>query len=162
MKKMLIGILIFVSCIVVSVFAYFAYFVYSVKTMHTSRTLAENVQISSEPTEISPEKPLEGKKGVQQIALLIDGYKPDIKDEDRHIKLADGTVVNPEIELVDENNNVHPLKISGRTFSENEVQVRFSGIDQLSVPRDLSYKSVRIRSDEQFRCSVYWKDYDLK
>lgn len=161
---MLIGVLIVLSCIVVLLLGFYAFFVYSVKTMHTSQTLAENIQISSEPTEITLEKPLKGKKLVQQIALSIEGYKPKITDQGFVIKLTDGTIVNPQIEVVDENGNVYPLEKNGRTFTGNGdlVDVRFGGIDGMSVPGNLAYKTVRISSDKPFRCNIYWKDYDLK
>ena len=155
MKKKLIGILIFLSCIVVPVLGFYACFV------NTDRTLAENIQISSEPTEITPEKLLIGRKSVQHISLLIDEYKPDINDPDRRIKLTDGTIVNPRIELVDKDDQVHPLEISGLSWSQDRVEVDFGGIDEMSVPKK-RYKTVRISSDKPFRCSVFWKDFNLK
>jgi hypothetical protein len=160
MKKAIWKIIIGLSLAVILIFGFYAYFYYSVKTMYITQTLAKGIEVTSEKREITFEKPLKAEKQIQEIALSIDGYKPDIGEADMNIKLDDGTILEPEIELVDENNNTHQLKSSGQTFKGEEVLVSFR--EKNKSFEKIAYKAVRIRSNKSFRCSVYWKDYDLK
>ena len=153
-------ILIGLSCIGVLALGFYAYFNYSIKAMYISQTLAKDIEITSDKVEIIAETPLKAKKQIQEIALSIDGYKPDISNHDSTIKLNNGTVIEPKIELVDENNDVHQLKVIGQSFNADGVLVRFREINEPS--KHISYKAVRISSYKPFRCDVYWKDYDLK
>lgn len=157
---MSVAILVGLSCIVVLALGFYAYFNYAVKATHISQLLAKEVEITSDKLEITPETPLKPNKQIQEIALSIDGYKPDIGNQDWTIKLNDGTIIEPKIELVDENNNIHPLKVIGQSFKAEEVLVRFREVNEPS--KNITYKLIRISSDKSFRCSVYWKDYDLK
>lgn len=164
MKKALI---IFSACLSITaifIFGSYAFFVYSVKAMHKKQTIAENIQITADWQEITPEQPLKPTKQVQRIMLSIEGYESKIERNDfGNIKLADGKNINPEIQIVDENGKVYKLKNSSRLGND----VGFSPIEEngenFQLPRDLSYKIVKIRSDKPFRCKkIYWYDYDLK
>lgn len=164
MKTAVIVILSVILLVVLLVGGFYAFFMYSLKNMHKKTIVAENAQITSEWLEIKPEKPLETAKLVQNVQLLIEGYKSDIQNSDfGDITLSDGTRINPEIEIVDENGKVYKLKDSHRIgnligFSVDE---KFHGSH--SFPKDVKYKTIRIRSDKPFQCEkVIWYDYDLK
>ena len=172
MKKALIIIIGSVSFLIaVLLFGFYAFFAYSVKTinnsvetMHKKQIVAENVQITSEWLEIKAETPLKITKRVQNIELLIEGYEHDINKNDfGNIQLKDGTFVNPEVQIVDENGKTYQLKYSQRSgdligFSLNE---KIHGTH--SFPKEVTYKSIRIRSDNPFLCKkIIWHDYDVK
>ena len=160
MKKALRTIIIGLSSGVVLILGFYSYFYYSVKTMYITQTLAKDIEITSEKREIIFEKPLKARKQIQEIALSIENYKPEIGDAEMTIKLNDGTIREPRIELVDEDNNVHQLESSGQTFKGEEVFVRFREKNKSSG--NIAYKAIRISSDKPFRCDVYWWDHDLK
>jgi hypothetical protein len=142
----------------------YAFITYKLKTKNRKQIIAENIEINSVWLEISFEKPLEPNKQVQKILLAIENF------EDRHddffsimIKLQDGTIINPEIEIVDETGKTYRLKVA----SIHGNAVGFSPNENLhgtyKFPKDAVYKTVRIRSDNPFFCKmIYWYDYDLK
>lgn len=162
MKKMFWAIIIGAGCIVVLIFGFFAYLNHSMKAaleaMHRKEIVAENILITSDWLEITPKNPLEVTKLVQEIVLSIENYENDIHTNDfRNIKLADGTAINPEVQIVDENGKIYQLRDGTRLgnlvgFTPNQ-----------GFPRKVTFKTVRIRSDKSFRCKkIYWYDYDLK
>lgn len=164
MKTVLVIILAALSLIAIIVFGFYAFFTYSVKEMHGKQTVAENVQVTDEWSEITSEQLLEPTKQVQNVQLLIKNYKYDIQNSDfGNIKLSDGTKIKPEIEVTDENGKVYKLKESSRLgdligFSVDE---KFHGSH--TFPKDVKYKTIRIRGDEPFQCEkIIWYDYDLK
>lgn len=137
---------------------------YITSSMHKKTIVAENAQITSEWLEIKPEKPLETTKLVQNVQLLIEGYKSDIQNSDfGDITLTDGRKIKPEIEIVDENGKVYKLKDSHRIGDLIGFSIDEKIHGSHSFPKDIKYKIIRIRSDESFQCKkVIWYDYDLK
>lgn len=164
MKKALIIILSVIFLIVILVSSFYALFMYSVIKMYKKQQVAENVQVTSEWFEITPEQPLKITKQVQSVQLLIEGYKHDVhKDDFGNIQLTDGTYINPEVEIVDENGKTYQLKDGRRSgdligFSPNK---EIHGTPYFT--KDVTYKTIRIRSDKTFICKkIIWYDYDLK
>lgn len=164
MKKALIIVLVCFSLTAIFVFGSYAFLAYSVKAMHKKQTIAEDAQITSDWQEITPEQPLKSTKQVQKIMLSIEGFENDLEKPDfENIKLADGTTISPEIQIVDENGKVYQLKHSAKLGND----VGFSPIEKVDgnhqFPKNVSFKTVKIRSDKPFRCEkIYWYDYDLK
>ena len=164
MKTALIVILGGLVIAAVLVFVGNAYIKYSLRAMHRRETLAENVRVNSDWQEIRFEEPLKGEKQVQKVMLSIDGYEHNLHDNDfGKIRLTDGTFVNPEIQIVDENDKIYQLRDGTRLGNS----VGFSPDQEIhgtyEFPRDVAYKSVKIRSDKPFQCSrIYWYDHDLK
>jgi hypothetical protein len=130
-----------------------------VKARHKKQTLAENIQVSSEWTEITPEKPLQGTEQIQRVMLSIEDYESMSDDSDAgNIKLKNGTEINPEIQIVDENGKVYELRAIGLRNGD----VVFS-LEKGLLPRDVTYKNVGIRSDKPFPArEIYWYDYSFK
>lgn len=164
MKKALIIISGVFLLVVVLVGGFYAFFIYSVKNMHKRQLVAENVQITSKWLEITPEKALEPTKLGQTVQLLIEGYEHDIhKNDFSNIQLKDGTYIKPEVEIVDENGKIYQLTDGER----NGNLIGFYPDKKIhgtsSFPKDVNYKTIRIRSDKPFRIEkIYWNDYDLK
>lgn len=135
----------------------------AMNSMHKKQIVAENVQITNEWTEITSEKPLEPTKLVQEVQLLIKGYKSDIgKPDFGNITLTDGTKIKPEVEIVDENGKSYQLKDGHRVdnFVGFSVDDKIHGSSEF--PKNVSYKIILIRSDKPFLRKIIWYDYDMK
>lgn len=143
-------------------------FWYSISNMYIVQPLAQNVQVTSEWKEIEINPSLNIKKQVQKISLKIDDYESKTNDNSfQIIKLKDGTILNPEIILIDENNKKYRLKDCCRTYSGSTTNSAEFGFDQKSngldsLPKDVKYKAVFIKSDKPFKCDITWIDNDLK
>lgn len=137
----------------------------AMNSRHKKQFVAENVRINSEWTEITPDKLLEPEKQVQNIQLLIEGYKFDIHNPDfGDITLSDGTKTTPELEIVDENGKIYKLKESSRAGDLIGFSVDDKIHDSPAFPKNVKYKTIRIRSDDvSFRCKkIIWHDFDMK
>src|SRR5258708_34561661 len=77
------------------------------------RPIAKNLKITQEWTEITVDPPLKPNKIVQEINLRIDNFREDRNSNNFEIKLPDGTVIDPELEIYDENGNKFEFHHSG-------------------------------------------------
>lgn len=123
-----------------------------------NRVIGENVAVSHEWLELTPPFPLRPWKQNQYITLDVEGAKrsvnPDgssgyeIKDWSK-IELLDGTLITPEIQLVDE---------YGESFSLRHSMDDYLGEGfSTSLPSDRVYRTVRIRSDKPMNCKkIIW------
>jgi hypothetical protein len=159
-----IVILLFLLFCGLLVAGFYAFFMYSLNNKYRKQTIVEDIQVTSEWIEITPDEPLETTKLVQNVQLLIEGYEHDIlKDDFGNIQLKNGTYINPEVEIVGENRKTYQLRDGQRSgdligFSPNK---EIHGTS--SFPMNIKYKSIRIRSDKPFICKkVIWNDYNLK
>jgi hypothetical protein len=163
--KIVLGIFLVV---VILVSGYFALFLYSVYNLSEKQKIAENTQITREWLEITPKKPLKANRQVQKVLLSIKDYEETISDSLEEIELENGTIIKPEIEIIDENGKIYHLKKSSRLqSSEFGMLIGFSLDEEKhqleSLPQNLTYRSIRIRSDKPFYCKkIIWYDYDLK
>lgn len=164
MKKMFAVILAGLFLTSVLGLGFYVWFIYSVKAMHKKQTVAENIQVTSDWLEVSLEKPLKTTKQVQKVMLSIEGYKSDYRNNDfGNIKLADGTSINPEIQVVDESDKIYELRDGTRTGNDVGFYPNKEIHGTHSFPNDVTYKTIKIRSDKPFLCKrIYWYDYDLK
>ena len=145
------------------VLLYAGYIVYSLLTRQIDREIAGNLSISSEWVEITPRPPLKARNRTQTVILYIDGYKRDIADTRSQIIMPDGTVLNPEVEVIDEYGKVYPLRI-GQWLSGGVGFSRDSDPGSNSrFPQDRTYSKVRIRSAQPFKVvKVFWECYEPK
>jgi hypothetical protein len=121
----------------------------SVNSNHKEQIVAKNVQITDEWTEITPIQLLESTNQFQAILLSTECFNE--------------TEINPEIEIIDENGKVYRLKGGSRLNSHFKFSLdeKLHGFD--SFPRDVKYRTIRIRSDKTFKCEkIIWYDYTLK
>lgn len=167
MKKILISIGIAISAIFLFGISVYAFFWFSVLQMYIAKPIAKDVEVNSEWKVIEIKTLLQIKKQVQKISLKIEGYESKTNDNSFKIKLKDGTVLNPEIILVDENNKKYQLKDCCRTYkgattdsAEFDLDQKIAGIE--SLPKDVKYKALMIKSEIPFKCDIAWIDNDLK
>jgi hypothetical protein len=141
-----------------------ASFIYSLNDVN--RVIAENVTTSSDWLEITPTPSLKPSKQTQYITLDVEGAKrsvnPDgssgyeIKDWSK-IELLDGTLISPDVQLVDEYGNTYSLRASMDDYAGKGFTADFNPSTGSNFPKDRAYRSVRIRSDKPIRCKrIIW------
>ena len=75
----------------------------------------------------------------------------------RGIRLPDGSLTIPEIQLIDSDGNAHKLEYSG--FRGDEL-IRFALPEQSTIKE---YRGIRIRSDKPINCKeIIWSCFNLK
>ncbi|HEY0457818.1 MAG TPA: hypothetical protein VGC97_01625 [Pyrinomonadaceae bacterium] len=144
------------------------YFAYMSGHMSVSQEIASNVSISSEWTVIKPESPMKTKRDFQSVLLNIEGCKTHGKKSD--LILPDGTIVNPELEILDEYGNNYPLDsksgvVNNYDSESDTFELYSAGFSKKGgeLPEDRVYTEVRIRSDKPFVASkIIWYNYNLK
>ncbi len=121
-------------------------------------TLATNLNVSNEWIEISPEPLLQTRRMVSEIAIALPNYRDDRRGFE--IKLSDGRIINPEIELIDVSGNVLELGNIGFNYTGSYDLIVFT--PKGGVPKG-EYKTLRIRSDEPFTLDrMFWRERNLK
>ena len=169
MKKIIlytVGSIVLGLCVfAIGAYAIFWYSV--VYGMYITQPLAQDVRVTSEWQRVEIQPPLKIKKQVQSISLRINGFESKTSDDYQKIILSNGTILNPEVILIDENNKTYLFKDSSRSYNRGKTQEaqfaidrKLNGID--SLPKDVKYTAIMIRSDKFFKCDLIWIDNDLK
>jgi hypothetical protein len=112
------------------------------------------VVLSADWLEIKPKQPLKAERQIQQVVIEFAQHgTADVKN--RGLRLADGTLVIPEVELVDDRGNHFALK----AVAFGETAIGFSAEDKL--PNDRTYPSVRIKANRSIALSsVNWQRWN--
>lgn len=118
-----------------------------------NRTIKGETTLTPEWTEITVETPLKPERDVQAVLLYLeDPYIGEF--EGKGVRLPDGSLVKPEVQLVDVVGNTYTLKYYG--FFGRKLII-YTLRDQLAG-RD--YRAVRVRSDKPIRCKeIIWRCY---
>ena len=145
---LLLGMLGFVVLLV------WAYARYWFATKQSDREIARSLSIDSDWVEILPKPPLRIQKHVQCLLLLTDGDIQRSVTLPTQFELPDGTLIDPEVEVVDGIGNVMRLE----SFLQNSNLAYKTDFTKGEV-----LTRVRIRSQTPFRCSrVIWECERLK
>src|SRR5437588_2998880 len=119
------------------------------------RTISGPVTITPEWTEIVPKEPLKAERQINNFILVFDTsqlYEPN--DNTNGIRFPDGSVVTPEVQLIDQGGRSYTLTSIG--VSRNGMVLRYE-----NLPQNISYRMVRIRSDKPIKVSkIYWRCYN--
>src|SRR4051812_1384348 len=99
--KLIIEILLLLLTVIALVVIYFIVSGY-VWLKQSVRKVASGVNISTDWLELTPQPPLKVMKHVQYLTILVDGYHRSNDDNRNQIPLPDGTLANPEVEILDE------------------------------------------------------------
>jgi hypothetical protein len=128
---------------------------------NNDQTLARNFDVTNEWKEIRIDPPVKPEYRHQALDLRPVGFTVDRTGKDSEIRLPDGTVVEPVVEIYDEHGNMFPLHKGGFTMGRNDYVDFTPGTGIL--PSNGSYVYLRIRSDIPFVCDeILWIDYDPK
>ena len=123
----------------------------------TDHTIASVTTISTEWLEITPEKPLKPEKDEQQVGLYLEGPFSSPLDAPDGVRVADASVVTPEVELVDTEGNVIRLEWSGTRGT------RILSFGLLKKLGGREYRTVRIRADKPIKCKeILWTNIEWK
>lgn len=119
--------------------------------------VALNFTVTPEWQEIVPEIPLTVNRDRQTVYLVIDGFNREIGDPEWNIKLPDGAIAKPEVQVVDDAGNIYEL--TGRSWAGSSAG--FSIGKPMGIVSDLplfrTYPKIRIRSNVGFTCSkIIW------
>lgn len=127
---------------------------YLFRSPFLDREIKGQVTISSYWLEITPDKPLKPERDVEEVELSLE--PPFIGDFESHkVRLPDGSLVLPEVQLIDQNGNTFNMKYRG---FNGRMNIYFSNFDEL--PKDREYRTVRIRSEKPINCKkIYWSCY---
>ena len=125
----------------------------------TDRDIAGATAITSQWSEIGPLPALKPSGKQSLVILELEGdYTPDFQAQ--MLLFPDGSLGIPEVQLVDQQGQVFPLRFlmvhhRDRTGSDVMGGVGFGAPD---LPTDRSYGKVRVRSDKPIKCSkIIWR-----
>jgi hypothetical protein len=142
--------------------AFISFKVYRMFNPYLDREIGGAVTLTSEWLEITPQEPLRPERQVQY--LYVDTPEPFDPDyQSWGIRFPDGSVIVPEVQLIDQQGNVYNLKASSFSLADSTRTDIVSGIGfrARGVPQDRVYPKVRIRSDKPIRASrIIWRSYD--
>src|SRR5262245_1030908 len=102
-------LLIIISIVAVVVLFAIGRTIYWFATKQNDREVASGVNISTDWVEITPQPPLKATKHVQDLIIHVDGYNRTLEDTRNRLPLPDGTLADPEVEIVDESGTVYRL-----------------------------------------------------
>ena len=123
------------------------------------QTLVTDLNVSSEWTEIPVDPPLQTRRQVTELVMTIPDYKNNRRGVSE-ITLPDGRMVQPQIEVIDTEGNIHHLKHSGFAYTGYRDLIIFT--PKGGFP-DTTYRQVRIRSDVPFTCGqISWRERNPK
>ena len=168
MSKLLKFVIIGSAVILILFVAFIGYFIYQATHLSTRQEVASAVSISSEWTAIKPDTPMKIEKDFQSVLLRIEGTRQHSKKSE--LMLSDGTIINPEVEIFDENGNKYAMESKGAFVNDYDdksqthavVEATFS-LQPNELPTDRTYTEIRIRSDKSFTAKkVTWYNYNLK
>jgi hypothetical protein len=107
--------------------------------------------ISTQWLDIVPKQPLTADRQIQEIIInFAERGAPEVGS--RGIRMTDGTVVIPEVELVDERGGIFTL----RAVAFGADSMGFSA--DRDLPKDRTYRSVKIKATKPIELSnIHWK-----
>jgi hypothetical protein len=140
---------------------------YYLHKMYIKYEIAADVLITSEWTEILPKLPLKIQKRLQRISLQI-RCEQNLDQEEDIWFLANGTVIHPQVQIVDEFGNTYELEggQAGGHHKSLDIFVASSlgfSYKPGGLPKDRTYTKIRVRNDQTFLCpKIIWLDYEMK
>ena len=159
MNKVVATVVILASVVTLA-FCFVIFYLY-LTNRTVDQTLATDLTVSSEWTEITPDPPLSKFRMIAELAIALPDYDHDPGENmSGQWRLPDGRVVSPQIEAVDEAGNTILLRHSGFTMSRRDLIIYRPTPD---LGSDTKLVKVRIRSDEQFQCEqMFWRNRNMK
>lgn len=146
----------------IAVSAFLLVRVYRVLNPYLDVEVCGPLTVTSEWVEITPQAPLDASRQVQYLYLhTVEPFVPDYPSWG--IRFPDGSVVVPQVELIDRQGTAHPLKASSFSLLDRSRTDLISGIGFRgpALVRTAPYQRVRIRSDRNLKLSrIIWRNYN--
>ncbi len=118
------------------------------------QTLATNLNVSSEWTEIDAVPLLQTRRRVAEVAIALPDYRAE-RGGPFEIKLSDGRIVRPQVQISDVDGDLLDLRHSGFNYTGDHDLVVLTPKDGFP---ETTFKTVRIRSDEPFVIArMFWR-----
>jgi len=137
--------------------------IYKFATLDSEEVVSGPVTISAQWAEFIPQRPLQPSKQTQEIVLDVDPSE-DLVEDNLHLdrmQLANGTVLHPQIQLLDSHGNVFDAEVS-RYPVPSRYKNGLSG-HVPNLPQDGAFTKVRVRSDSPVRLSrIVWHCHEGK
>lgn len=138
--------------------------------MYVTRDVAHDILISNDWNEVQPTSPMKIVRKFQSVELQIDGAYVTSKAGDHNLYLSDGTIISPQVQISDSDGMWYELEggkytVQPRTDGTDVMDIGTAGfgVSGGELPKDKTYRSIRIKSSVPFRCkSVMWQNYNLK
>jgi hypothetical protein len=122
------------------------------------RVISGPATLSSEWLEIKPQEPLKPEREVQNVIIWF--AVPYTARQPPALVFEDGAAITPEVQLVDAGGNIFKLRTSGGD-SSGFAYTCCDGTYDRRLPKDRTYRSVRIRSDRPIQASqIVWRCYN--
>lgn len=157
-KLLLIAAGVFVFLIINGLVIYFIISFF--RSPYLDREIAGAVTLSDQWLEIAPEGGLKPERRIHEVVLnFSEPLEPDYKVWG--VRLKDGSVVAPEVQLIDQNGTTYQLTTSSLDRTGMSFSMRDSQTHREVLPTDRTYRAVRIRCDKPIMCSsVVWRCYN--
>ena len=165
-SRIFLIVLIAIVCLTVGNFILFR--IYRYFNPYLDREISGQVTLSSQWLEITMKEPLRPERDRQKIIIDIE---PPVKLEpsgpSMGLVLPDGSVVIPEVQLIDQDGNIYNLTSPSASFEASPGGAWQRGFGRVEpLPKNKVYTAVRIRCEKPVRCSrIRWRSYnpsDLK
>jgi len=137
--------------------------------MNYYQELAEDLSVPAEWTVIPVKPPVKVEKQIQEVLLVVSDARVNTGRKFGVAFLPDGTKIEPELEIADENGQWYRLGAGG-SFSvtdydrDTETMAATSiGYKLEELPKGTRFESLRIRSSTPFTCKkIRWHTYYMK
>jgi len=125
---------------------------------YLDQELAGPTTTTSQWLEITPRSPLKVERQRHLVALELD-KSVHTEDGGSGLVLPDGSVVRPQVELIDQDGESHELNVASLFLSnQGEILAYFSANN---LPEEKTYIKVRIRSTRPIHCNrIFWRNYN--
>jgi len=135
--------------------------IYRLFVPYLDHQLSEQITISSEWREIVPQRPFHAERQIQMIVLDLD-KSIALQKDGWGLVLSDGSIVIPEVQLIDEEGKTYPLEEPSAWFSP-ATGVRYREFSSKSgLPKDKVFRAIRVRSAKPVRCNrIFWRCYNM-
>jgi len=125
------------------------------RSLNSEQEVAGQITISNDWIELTPKEPLKPSKDKQEIVL--DSAEPLIRNNSdlKKIQLENGTVVKPELQLIDQYGNIFNadvLRYPTPSLYNNGISCYVP-----RLPQERAYTKVRVRCDQPLKLArIVW------
>jgi hypothetical protein len=137
---------------------YYGMVSYLLKSMYSELIIATEVPVTTEWRDLSPGAPLALSKERNGIDLVVEESLMPSGFGDKTIQLSDGTVIHPEVQLVDKTGHVTNVDLFTHPSAKHTIHGNVG-----SGNKGVSYTRVRVRCDRPLHARrVIWTGADYK
>jgi hypothetical protein len=140
-----------IACVIVLLATLGGYHLMFQRNPYIDRKVAGPTTVDSSWSEITPDEPLKPKGDAQEVGLYLEEpYKHELLGPDG-VRMPDGSIVLPQVQIVDSDGNILELSFSGARGEQCIIY---------RIPKGqgkTSYQALRVRADREITLkSIYW------